>query len=510
MSYLPPALPLVNSANPFPVDALPLIMQNTINYLQDGGKVPTVLVVNAVLAAVSLACHSHINVLNPYTDIEEHCSLNILTLADSGTGKSSVSKQVMKPFDAFRAELAESHRVNQAVWREDYVVWKTSLKALESKLRDAVKKDQCTDEAQAALKSHASVEPVRPVLPTLVYNDTSLAALIAGLNEYPCAGLISDEASNFFDARLKDNLAFFNKAWDGDMYEHNRHQRATQSFKPTLTVSLMLQPSLFFDYMKKDGDKALESGFLSRFLFSNITPNTMLSSCVMSHHYRPDTAYRDENALTCFHDLIGKLLGQQLKQIYSGEGKKKVLKLSPEAEVHWETMRENWLRYTFPGGAWSYIKPMVLKASTNVLRIAALLNYLTNQEDDIITTDVISRASAIVNWYLNHTAVWFYQFTDEYKFQQDVQILTQWIHHKFRSTNGFPFKKNDVIKYGPNKFRRSEKLEPLLNAIMTTGTFAYMVKSPENPAIYITWLMNDGRYMPFYDDKQPPSPQNPA
>ena len=87
MSYLPPALPMVNSASPFPVDALLLIMQNTINYLQDGEKVPTVLAVNAVLAAVSLACHSHINVLNPYTDIEEHCSLNILTLADSGTGK---------------------------------------------------------------------------------------------------------------------------------------------------------------------------------------------------------------------------------------------------------------------------------------------------------------------------------------------------------------------------------------------------------------------------------------
>lgn len=43
MSYLPPALPMVNSAIPFPVDALPLIMQNAINYLQDGGKVPTVL-----------------------------------------------------------------------------------------------------------------------------------------------------------------------------------------------------------------------------------------------------------------------------------------------------------------------------------------------------------------------------------------------------------------------------------------------------------------------------------
>lgn len=499
MSYLPPALPQVNPASPFPIHALTLIMQDTTNYLQDGGKVPAVLAVNAVLAAVSLACHSHINVLNPYTCTEEHCALNILTLADSGTGKSSVSKQVMKPFDAFRAELAESHRANLSVWREDYVVWKTKQKALEGKLRDAVKKDQCTVEAEEVLKSHASVEPVKPMLPTLVYSDTSLAALIAGLSEYPCAGLISDEASNFFGPRLKDNLAFFNKAWDGDIYEHNRHHRDTQSFKPTLTVSLMLQPSLFFDFMKKDGDKALESGFLSRFLFSNITPNNTLSSCVMSHHYRPDISYRDESALTSFQDQIDKLLGQQLKQINFGKGKKKILKLSPEAEVHWETMRDNWLAQTFPGCAWSYIKPMVLKASTNALRIAALLNYFANQEVDIISLTVISQASAIMTWYLNHTATWFYQFTEEYKFQQDIYELHQWIYQRFISNNCMPFKKNDVIKYGPNKFRRSDKLEPLLHAILNTGSILYC-RSNANSAVYITLRMSTGGYAPLIEN----------
>ncbi|HDK7280019.1 TPA: DUF3987 domain-containing protein [Cronobacter sakazakii] len=517
MSYLSSSLPFqhfkVDPASPFPINALPLLMQNAINYLQDGGKVPAILAVNAILAAVSLACQPHIKVLNPYTGTEEHCALNILTLADSGTGKSSVSKQVMKPFDSFRARLAESHLVNLSVWREDYVVWKTKQKALESKLRDAVKKDLCTDEVQTALKSHASVEPIKPISPTLIYNDTSLAALIAGLNAYPYAGLISDEASNFFGSRLKDALPFFNKVWDGDMYEHKRHHRDSQNFKPTMTVSLMLQPSLFLDYMKKDGDKALESGFLSRFLFSNIIPNSTLSSCVMNHRYRPNIAYRDESALTCFHDQIDKLLRQQLKQINSGESKKKVLKLSPEAEIHWKNMHENWLAYTLPGYTWSYIKPMVLKASTNTLRISSLLNYFSNQEDDIISFNAISQASEIMTWYLNHTAAWFYQFTDEYKFQQDVQVLTQWIHHKFRSTNGLPFKKNDIIKYGPNKFRRSEILEPLLNFIMNTRVFAYVRKSPANPAIYITWCTPDGRYMPVLDEtayKHPPSPQAPA
>ncbi len=233
----------------------------------------------------------------------------------------------------------------------------------------------------------------------------------------------------------------------------------------------------------------------------------------MSHRYRPNIAYRDESALTCFHDQIDKLLRQQLKQINSGESKKKVLKLSPEAEIHWKNMHENWLAYTLPGYTWSYIKPMVLKASTNTLRISSLLNYFSNQEDDIISFNAISQASEIMTWYLNHTAAWFYQFTDEYKFQQDVQVLTQWINHKFRSTNGLPFKKNDIIKYGPNKFRRSEILEPLLNFIMNTRVFAYVRKSPANPAIYITWCTPDGRYMPVPDEtayKHPPSPQAPA
>ncbi|UJR64724.1 DUF3987 domain-containing protein [Dickeya zeae] len=500
------------SVCPFPTDALPPLMKNAISYLQNSGKIPAELAANAVLAAVSLACQPLIEVFNPHTNIEEHCALNILTLAQSGTGKSSVSKQVMKPFDEFRERLTKYHVGKLSTYREDYAVWKNKYKALENNLRDAVKKDDYVDEAQAALKSHVSIEPTKPVLPTFVYNDTSISALITGLNEYPFAGLVSDEASNFFDKRLKDNMAFLNKAWDGDTYEFRRSNHEPLSFKPTLTVSLMMQPSLFLDFMKKDGDKALESGFLSRFLFTNIHQNSFLSSGITGHRYCSNPVTRDELALTHFHNQINKLLEKQREHILSGQREKMVLRLSSEAEIYWENLRDSWLALTLQGNAWFHIKPMVLKANTNMLRIAALFSYFTVQETDIISLDVITQASMIMAWYLNHTASWFYQFTDEHKFQQDVQELCQWINQKFISINGLPFKKNDVIKYGPNKFRRSEKLEPLLNWIISTGILAYIKKSPSHPAIYITWRMPNGYYAQFFDETintYPPSSQGP-
>lgn len=513
MSYLPPTSPYSpsqsNPVYPFPTEQLPPLLQNAIRYLQDGGKNPAELAANAVLGAVSMACQYHISVFNPYTQMEGHCALNFLTLADSGTGKSTIINQTMKPFVSFRERLAAGYSEILSAWQEDFLIWKTKHKALNSSLLDAFKKDHGVDEARAALKCHPSIGPCKPILPTLVYNDTSHAALIAGLEKYPYAGLISDEASNFFDYRLKDKLAFLNKAWDGDVYDYNRSNREPISIKPTLTVSLMLQPSLFLDYMKKDGNKALESGFLSRFLFTNIYPGNSSGSGMMGHRHNSNVPHRDEAALAYFHAQVDKLLEQQKKQIYLGSTDKKVIRLSSEAELYWEHLRDNWVALTLPGNIWYYIKPMVLKANTNTLRIAAMLSYFSDQEADIISLDTLTKAATIIVWYLNHAASWFYQFTDESKFKQDAYELHMWIYQRFITNNCMPIKKNDVIKYGPNKFRRSDKLEPLLNAILNTGSILYCRSNPHS-AVHITLRMNNGGYAPLIENLGGPqlSPQH--
>ena len=142
---------------------------------------------------------------------------------------------------------------------------------------------------------------------------------------------------------------------------------------------------------------------------------------------------------------------------------------------------------------------MLQKANTNTLRIAGLLHYFSDQETEIIPLSVVQSASLIMDWYLNQAVSWFYQFTDEYKFYQDVEELRQWIHNKFTANGWLPFKKNDIIKYGPNKFRRSDKLEPLMNYIIGqpgTGFFTTF-RTSTHSAEYITWRMSNGFYAPL-------------
>lgn len=496
LSPMPGSHHLVIPEPTIPLWAFTPVMQKAINYLQDGGKIPVELVVNVVLAAVSEACQSHIEIINPYTNMPEPCALYIVTLADSGTGKSTVYKQLRKPFDELKAELDEAFREQLLAYKRDYAVWETKLQALKSNLRTAVKKGLPTDEAETALAAHTSMEPVKPVVPTLVCNDPSDAALIELLNINSNITVNSDEGSSFFEYCVKHDSVLYNKTWDAGLYEHKRGNQAFRSFKPTLTLSLMLQRSLFLNIMKKNQDKLVNSGLLARFLFMNIPAKNATN---MGHRYHPNASARDETALPLLYAHIRKFQEKQKQQILSGNTDKKMLKLSPEASEYWSHKHAYWTSLPINDQRWKGVDYMLQKASTNTLRIAGLLHYFSDQETDIIPLDVIHKATAIMEWYLDHAASWFYQFTDEYKFYQDVEELRQWINYKFTANGWLPFKKNDIIKYGPNKLRRSDKLEPLMNYIIGqpgTGFFTTF-RTSAHSAEYITWRMSNGFYAPL-------------
>ncbi|HAT3695039.1 TPA: DUF3987 domain-containing protein [Serratia marcescens] len=219
----------------------------------------------------------------------------------------------------------------------------------------------------------------------------------------------------------------------------------------------------------------------------------------MGHRHHSNTFFRDETAIPLFHEQIKKLLKKQKQQIISGKTEKKALKLSPEAAEFWENKRDIWISLPINDPRWRCVDYMLQKANTNTLRIAGLLHYFSDQETEIIPLSVIQSASLIMDWYLNQAVSWFYQFTDEYKFYQDVEELRQWIHNKFTANGWLPFKKNDIIKYGPNKFRRSHKLEPLMNYIIGqpgTGFFTTF-RTSAHSAEYITWRMSNGFYAPL-------------
>ncbi|MFJ5434003.1 DUF3987 domain-containing protein [Pectobacterium sp. CHL-2024] len=236
---------------PYPIAAFPPILKGVMYTLHYEHQVPIELIANVVLAAASLACQSHIEVIPPYSNIPEKCSLYLLTIAESGEGKTTINKRVMKPFYDFSSELKQEYESRLTNYKRDLRLWKVKQQALDSNLRQAIKRGYLGEIETLRIEEHAKLEPLRPARPNIIYEDTSLKALVEGLNEYPEAGFISDEAITFFKGYLKNNPGLLNKAWDGEMFDFRRADGEIYQIKPCLTFSLMAQPTIFINYLKK-------------------------------------------------------------------------------------------------------------------------------------------------------------------------------------------------------------------------------------------------------------------
>lgn len=329
--------------------------------------------------------------------------------------------------------------------------------------------------------------------PDILYNDASPAALIEGLRRYSSAALITDEAITFFNSDLKNHLGFLNAAWDGGIYNYNRGNRESFSIKPLLTMLLMVQPAICFDYLKKQGDTAKASGFLSRILFASVPP---LSHTVpFGYRFNATPQLQNENALPEFHDRIKSLLSAQKAQIDSGKMDKVQLMPDAQASNFWAMKREQWVAKAIPHQPWSCISDMVQKANTNTLRIAGALHYFSHPGSQTITLESMERAACIMEWYLDHAATLFYKFTPEYQLEQDAEELRLWIIERIHQNYGRPIRKNYALKYGPNRLRKSDKLDSLLNYLSIKGRI-YSVQSHPNNPIYISTMNAMGIIVP--------------
>jgi len=503
----------INQAG-YPVNALPPLLRDVSQGLHEDTQIPIEMIGSTVLSATSLACQSLIEVIPPYTQEPEQCSLYFLTIAESGEGKTTIFKPIMKPFYEFSTEMKREYQQQLTEYKKHHDVWKTTKQALDSKLKKAVKNNQDSTTAKYDIAAHLEDEPQKPKCLNMLYEDATPKAIVLGLEEYPYGGVLSDEGITFFNGYTKNNLGLFNKAWGGETYVHQRPDGEVLELKACLTISLMVQSGVFMDYLKKHGKIAESSGFISRFLFTN-TISTL--------GYRTENSNYDKSteAIEKLQAMISVLLEKQKEQFYSNSPKKKTLRLSEEAVELW---KENSVkirqRITF-GNKWEHIKPIASKAGSNAIRLAAIFQYITDEKSNEITRETLDCAYSCVIWHLDQASALFYPMSDKFKFMQDVHDLLSWMKVKFEKSKNFPFKKNEIEKFGPNRLRRVEKLEPILNQLIsmrlicvfthTGNPTLYIAMSPDNGLNYIgiqpsdrwttaivsSWENTPGRYQPL-------------
>lgn len=466
-------------SQPYPVASFPAVLENIIRSLHESTHIPAELIGNVVLAATSLACQSLIGVIQPHTNTPESCSLYLMTIAESGEGKTTINKLVMKPLYAYAAEMKREYEEKLEPYRREHNIWKIRNQALNSNLRQAIKKGYSGEDEEHEIVKHAESEPHHPARPNFIYEDTSLKALVEGLGEHPEAGFISDEAITFFKSYLKNNPGLLNKAWDSEMFDFRRADGEVYQIKPLLTFSLMSQPDVFKEYLKKHTVTARASGFLSRFLFA------WCESTIGTRNGHADYS-NTEQALNTFYDRVNELLRQNKARFSdNAHTPKKTLALSDLALSDWKTNRTKTEKKISTGHEWEHIRDIASKSGSNTLRLAALLQYFYDDTSVYVSQGAMGSAITIMDWYLNQASQIFYPQSERWQFEQDVRELFHWIMNRIRQNNGCAILKNDLEKYGPHRLRRTDKLTPALNQLISQGYFG-VIQMIKNGALYVT------------------------
>lgn len=491
----------MNNVNNYPVEAFPPVLRDAITAFHEDTLIPVEMIGSTVLAAVALALQPLIDVASPFGNKKpEPCSLYFLILAKSGEGKSPVRECIMEPFENFAAEMHAEYEALLDIYKKDYAIWSSKEKALNRNFQKAAKNGGNSDVEELLLREHQAAEPTKPRAFEMFYEDATPEGIIQGLNEYPYAGVFADEAITFFTGHLKNNLGLLNKIWKNEPLSLSRKKEGSIRLNAYLTFLLMVQPEIFEEYLEKNGKRAVSSGFLARFLFTN-TASTIGKRRINLNQEK------SKNALDALFDRFNLFLQKQKERFYDDTVQKQTLALSDNAKMLFEERINQYQLSIGENQPREHIAEFVSKTGNHAIRIAALFSCLSKE---LIPESTLNDAFTITEWHLKQADNYFYTLSEQYQLQQDVYALFDWIKNRFNNPKGTmkvavnqyggtqdvnltawqPFSKNELETNGPARLRKIERLRPVLNQLIQLGLVVTICYPPQR-AIYIAAAQSD-------------------
>ncbi|WP_311899381.1 DUF3987 domain-containing protein, partial [Escherichia coli] len=102
-------------------------------------------------------------------------------------------------------------------------------------------------------------------------------------------------------------------------------------------------------------------------------------------------------------------------------------------------------------GEWEHIRDIVLKAGSNILRIAGIFTCYCYKDAEEIESIALFKAMHLMDWYLEEASTIFYPMSARCQFEQDACELYAWIMTRIRQNNWRAIRKTDIERYGPNR-----------------------------------------------------------
>ncbi|WP_158934123.1 YfjI family protein [Burkholderia sp. S171] len=418
----------------FPWQSLPETIRGAVIEICRNDWVAVPIAVQAVLSAVSLACQDLIWVNRGIEKNERTvCSLYMLTVADTGSRKSKADSVVTSSVETYdrirRAEYARQKELNEYELKErlrkrsELEKASGTLRRKSHTLAISGKKDadQLARIAQDKLEEvEQELTELRqqdfayrePRLRRVLYSKIPIRQLEQNLAEnWPSAGLFSDEAAGILNARGESDMSSLDKLWEGKAIDVVGRTARESYFveDPRLTISLMVQPIVFDRFLERKGELAKGIGFMSRILLS-----------------RPDTPYgkrkisgfdpRLTDWIKIFNERILALLAHAHSDIALRDQNRKTLCFAPAAQQAWENDFNEMEAATADGGLLVHEREFVNRYSEHVARLAALFHFFENgklrgsdgkgdgdsdSSELVIPEPTVTSAMRVVEWYLS-------------------------------------------------------------------------------------------------------------
>lgn len=448
------------------------LLDAAINEAQANIQAPRGLIQNAALTAISVALQGLVDVRKPNGQVAP-TSLMLLAIADSGERKSTVENVFLKPIRGFQAKQCEEVRESQSVWKIKYDTWTVRRNGVLKAITKKASKGLPTDEEEKVLLDLEKEVPAKPKEFKLLYEDSTSEALFHGMYEnLPTAGLISSEGGGVLEGRAFNDLSKQNAIWSGDSITIDR--KTAESFElvgARLTVSLMVQESVFSKYMAHKGGESRGSGLWARFLIcrpASTQGTRYISSQAPSWHHQAQFASRLqhflETGLVCFRE---------------NKKEKQVIRFDSEAARLWVEVANDIESRICAGGILDGLGDHGSKLVEVISRLAALLHCFEGFKGNI-SMSTLQAAIDLAKWYSDEFIKLFGQNSKE---KDEEQELNCWLD-SFRMTGKRFIKKNYILQYGPGKFRKKSVLEHVLLRLVNHGAIQFF-NHPGNKAIYI-------------------------
>lgn len=439
------------------IRAILIFFQQIVFCICGKTKASVELTFSTVLASMALACQDMYDV-EIVDGVVVPVSHFHISLARSGSRKTTVYRVVMAQIHQFEHQLAEEFSVRLKEYERQYVLWGEECKSLKKLLQRAIRQKDRIEEARRELEECLKNEPVKPLRVHLTITDPTPEALLKEMSGYSSLSIISDEGSALFESIMRRKTAIINSLWCGDNYRVSRVSTGSSYIKdPRLGMLLMMQPEPHDNVLKSMANKIRATGGDARILRMDLTLITRLIDI-------NDLVPGNESDLDNFYSIQKKHIAAGIERRKKNEPRI-CMTFASDAKKRLHDIDRLIKCLIQPGKKLYPYNDWGARVVEHTARIAAVMQLFITPDSTVITLQTLEAALLISEWYLNH----FMVKMDTAMGPSYTEIVLEWFEKNLVKNGSYDYLRREIMQKIHLPLRKKVNLMPILEQLSNEG-----------------------------------------